>query len=118
MDAYALGSRSGDADMAYRFARGEHAFRPYHGARVQIGTPLDFLALADHAGLVGAPYSLLELWDPRLTETRVGKRMLNMISEGKGLEAFGLIVLGGNLADLPDKKRPPKIDFLTALLWR
>ncbi len=118
MDAYALGNRSGDADMAYRFAKGEPVIHPYHRARVQIGTPLDFLAVADHAELLGAPYSLLELKDPRLTKTRVGKRMIRMINEGRGLEAFGLIVLGGNLVDLPDDKRPPKIDFLTALRWR
>ena len=118
MDAYALGNRSGDADTAYRFAKGEPVIHPYHRARVQIRTPLDFLAVADHAELLGAPYSLLELKDPRLTKTRVGKRMIRMISEGRGLEAFGLIVLGGNLADLPDDERPPKIDFLTALRWR
>jgi hypothetical protein len=118
MDAYALGNRSGDADTAYRFAKGEPVIHPYHRARVQLQTPLDFLAVADHAELLGAPYALLELKDPRLTQTRVGKRMIKMIGEGRGLEAFGLIVLGGNLADMPDDKRPPKIGLTTALLWR
>lgn len=118
MDAYALGNRTGDADTAYRFAKGEPVIHPYHRARVQLQTPLDFLAVSDHAELLGAPYSLLELKDKRLTETRVGKRMIKMIKEGKGLEAFGLIVLGGNLADLPDEKRPPKVGLLDALVWR
>lgn len=118
MDAYALGNRTGDADLAYRFAKGEPVIHPYHRARVQLQTPLDFLAVSDHAELLGAPYSLLELKDPRLTETRVGKRMINMIAKGRGLEAFGLIVLGGNLATLPDEQRPPKIGLGTALLWR
>ncbi|MEK7265001.1 MAG: DUF3604 domain-containing protein, partial [Pseudomonadota bacterium] len=118
MDAYALGNRSGDADTAYRFAKGEPVIHPYHRARVQLQTPLDFLAVADHAELLGAPYALLELKDKRLTQTRVGKRLIKMINDGKGLEAFGLIVLGGNLADMPDDKRPPKIGLGTALLWR
>ncbi len=118
MDAYALGNRSGDADIAYRFAKGEPVIHPYHRARVQLQTPLDFLAVSDHAELLGAPYSLLELKDPRLTRTRVGKRMIAMINKGRGLEAFGLIVLGGNLAELPDDQRPPKIGLGTALLWR
>ena len=118
MDAYALGNRSGDADTAYRFAKGEPVIHPYHRARVQLQTPLDFLAVADHAELLGAPYALLELKDKRLTETRVGKRMIQMINAGKGLEAFGLIVLGGNLAGMPDDKRPPKIGLVDALVWR
>jgi hypothetical protein len=118
MDAYALGNRTGDADMAYRFAKGEPVIHPYHRARVQLQTPLDFLAVSDHAELLGAPYSMLELKDKRLTETRVGRRMIDLINAGKGLEAFGLIVLGGNLADLPDGKRPPKIGLIDALVWR
>ncbi|MCY3751828.1 MAG: DUF3604 domain-containing protein, partial [Gammaproteobacteria bacterium] len=48
-DAYLLGNRSADPDTAYRFAKGEPVVHPYHGDRVKIQTPLDFLAVTDHA---------------------------------------------------------------------
>lgn len=46
-DAYAGGNRVGPAD-AYRFARGE-AVAVAGGVTLQLDTPLDFLALTDHA---------------------------------------------------------------------
>ncbi|MEZ5916955.1 MAG: DUF3604 domain-containing protein [Parvularculaceae bacterium] len=112
-DAYALGNRSVDADTAYRFAKGEPVIHPYHRARVQLETPLDFLAVADHGELLGMVYSLISLRDPRLTETKLGKRFLDLFEAGKEREAFGLIVMGGNMVDMPDEDRPPKIGALT-----
>ena len=117
-DAYALGNRSVDADTAYRFARGEPVIHPYHRARVQLETPLDFLAVADHGELLGMVYSLISLRDPRLTETKLGKRFLELFESGKEREAFGLIVMGGNMVDMPDENRPPKIGALTFLRWK
>ncbi len=48
-DAYLLGNRSADPDTAYRFAKGEAVIHPWHRAKVKIQTPLDFLAVTDHA---------------------------------------------------------------------
>ena len=46
-DAYTNNNLTGDPDTAYRYARGMPVIHPYHKARVQIDTPLDFLAVTD-----------------------------------------------------------------------
>ena len=48
-DAYTNGNRSADPSTAYRYAMGEPVIHPFHRARVQIHTPLDFLVVSDHA---------------------------------------------------------------------
>ncbi len=53
MDAFTVGNFSADPETAYRYARGLPAIHPYHRARVRIGTPLDFLAVTDHAEFMG-----------------------------------------------------------------
>ena len=53
LDAYLNGNQTADPDTAYRWARGLPVIHPYHRARVQIGTPLDFLVVSDHAELMG-----------------------------------------------------------------
>jgi len=52
-DAFLNGNRSADPDTAYRWAKGLPVIHPYHRARVQIDTPLDFLVVADHAEYLG-----------------------------------------------------------------
>lgn len=52
-DAFLNGNMSIDPDAAYRFARGAPVIHPYHRARVQIGQPLDFLVVSDHAEFLG-----------------------------------------------------------------
>ncbi len=52
-DAYTNNNLTGDPDTAYRYARGMPVIHPYHKARVQIGTPLDFLVVTDHAEFLG-----------------------------------------------------------------
>ncbi|MEQ8486794.1 MAG: DUF3604 domain-containing protein [Pseudomonadales bacterium] len=52
-DAFLNGNMSIDPDGAYRFARGVPVIHPYHRARVQIGRPLDFLVVSDHAEFLG-----------------------------------------------------------------
>ena len=51
-DAYALGARR-TPDGSYRYAKGEPADAP-DGRTVRIDTPLDFLAVTDHAEFLGA----------------------------------------------------------------
>ena len=53
LDAYLNGNQTADPDTAYRWARGLPVVHPYNRARVQIGTPLDFLVVSDHAELMG-----------------------------------------------------------------
>jgi hypothetical protein len=52
-DAYLYGNFTVDPEAAYRYARGLPVIHPFHHARVQIQTPLDFLVVADHAEFLG-----------------------------------------------------------------
>ncbi|MCP5164639.1 MAG: DUF3604 domain-containing protein [Pseudomonadales bacterium] len=52
-DAFLNQNDSADPDTAYRWARGLPVIHPYTEARVQIGTPLDFLVVSDHAEGMG-----------------------------------------------------------------
>ncbi len=52
-DAFLNRNLTADPDTAYRWAKGHPVIHPYHRARVQIGTPLDFLVVSDHAEGMG-----------------------------------------------------------------
>ncbi|MDH3642033.1 MAG: DUF3604 domain-containing protein, partial [Gammaproteobacteria bacterium] len=52
-DAFLNNNLTADPDTAYRFAKGEPVIHPYHRARVQLGEPLDFLVVSDHAEFLG-----------------------------------------------------------------
>jgi len=52
-DAYTNNNFSADPHVAYRFAKGYPVIHPYNRTRVQIGTPLDFLVVSDHAEMLG-----------------------------------------------------------------
>ncbi len=86
-DAFFFGNTTADPDTAYRYAKGLPVFHPYHRAKIQIGTPLDFLVVADHAEMMGVPV-LLAQGDKRLTETASGKRFVKMLETGKNQELF------------------------------
>ena len=117
-DAYFLGNRSSDADTAYRFAKGEPVIHPYHRAKMQLQTPLDFLAVTDHAQMLGMPYSLLSLKDSRLANTRLGKKLIELNDADRGEEAFGLFITAINLAGMEDAERPPKVTIWTVINWK
>ena len=57
-DAYTNNNLTAKPDVAYRYARGVPVVHPYHKARVQIETPLDFLVVSDHAELLGGMRSI------------------------------------------------------------
>ncbi len=59
-DAFLNRNMSADPATAYRFAKGLPVIHPYHRARVQIGTPLDFLVVADHAEYLGVIRYIIE----------------------------------------------------------
>ena len=86
-DAYFFGNTTADPDTAYRYAKGLAVHHPYHKARIQIGTPLDFVVIADHAEMMGVPLRLFR-GDERLTNTASGKRFIEMIEAGKNQEVF------------------------------
>lgn len=63
-DAITVGNKSIDPAAAYRYAQGIPVVHPYHGARVQIETPLDFLVVSDHAEFLGVIKHIYEGWVP------------------------------------------------------
>ena len=117
-DAYFLGNRSADADTAFRFAKGEPVIHPYHRARLQLKSPHDFLAVSDHAEMMGTPFSLFTLKDKRVTNTRLGRQLTSSYDKGDIRNTFGLFILAINSADMDDASRPPKVGLATALWWR
>ena len=52
-DAFLNNNLTADPDTAYRFARGQPVIHPWHRARMQLRTPLDFLVVSDHAEFLG-----------------------------------------------------------------
>lgn len=117
VDAYLLSNRSADADTAYRFAKGEGVIHPGHRARVQLRTPLDFLAVTDHAEMMGVPYRLLTVGDERLTRTRLGRRIKQLVEQGHAEDAFGLFILAINSAGAENPKRT-RFGLFDLLGWR
>ena len=97
MDAFTVGNLTADPATAYRYAQGLPVIHPYHRARVQIETPLDFLVVSDHAeymGVIrhvyneGVPSEDLGVID-RL-KAMVATQVLRWgVDSGEGLELFG-----------------------------
>ncbi len=94
-DAYFFGNTTADPDTAYRYAQGFPVVHPYHRAKIQIGTPLDFLVVADHAEMMGVPLRLFQ-GDERLTKTATGKRFIAMLEAGQTQDMFFEFVGGIN----------------------
>jgi hypothetical protein len=86
-DAFFFGNATADPDTAYRYAKGLPVIHPYHRAKIQINTPLDFLVVADHAEMMGVPLRLFQ-GDKTLTQTASGKRFVKMFKAGKNQELF------------------------------
>ena len=105
-DAYLLGNRSADPDTAYRFAKGEPVIHPYHRARVRLQTPLDFLAVTDHAEFLGQLYGILQREDERLANTLFGRRMLKVRDEGDEMAAGLIYMMAIAMDRMTPEQRP------------
>ena len=86
-DAFFFGNATADPDTAYRYAKGLPVVHPYHKGKIRIGTPLDFLVVADHAEMMGVPLRLFQ-GDEALNETASGRRFTKMLEAGKNQEVF------------------------------
>lgn len=75
LDAYGTGNTTVTPDLAYRYARGLPIQQPGVDRKAQIRRPLDFLAVADHAEMMGLQ-ALLDRREPSLVDTPWGKRVL------------------------------------------
>ena len=58
-DAFLSNNQSADPDTAYRWAKGSPVIHPYTRAKVQVGTPLDFLVVSDHAEALGVARAVM-----------------------------------------------------------
>lgn len=115
-DAYTNNNLTAGPDVAFRYARGMPVVHPYHKARVQIGTPLDFLVVSDHAEFLGqirnvhlngVDTSELGIFDT--LKARIAEFVLNRaIDSGDGRELF--------LSVLPDPGLTPLEDAETSLV--
>ncbi|GAB5451251.1 MAG: DUF3604 domain-containing protein [Halioglobus sp.] len=124
-DAYTNNNFTSDPHNAYQYAMGQPVIHPYHRARVQIGTPLDFLVVSDHAEFLGVikeihsgagvDTSEMGLWDS--IKAQAAAWYLNKrLDEGSALELFRdilpppletreaakTVALGGNSNLLPN----------------
>lgn len=90
-DAFLMQNRSADPDTAYRYAKGLPVIHPFHRARIQIGTPLDFLVVSDHGEFMGVVPKILQ-GDPLVANTETGKRYKKMADEGREIEVFGELI--------------------------
>ncbi len=124
-DAYTNNNFTADPHTAYNYAKGQPVIHPFNRTRVQIGTPLDFLVVSDHAEFLGVireihsgdgvDTSELGLWD--IIRAEAAAWYLNYrLDEGTALELFRSILpppltvreaatsvqLGGDANVLPD----------------
>ena len=101
LDAYATGNKTVTPDDAYRFARGIPIQAPGVDTKFQIRRPLDFLAVTDHAEMMGLQVEL-DARDPKLLATPWGQKMLAVHLDPKGNV---MRASGGALApDSPERK--------------
>ncbi len=120
-DAYLFQNHSADPDTAYRYAKGLPVIHPYHRARIQIETPLDFLVVADHAEMASVPLRIFS-GDETLLNTQFGKDVLPLIEAGRGGEVFSALVAaatGGDTSITTELRSdairtPPWMDIIEA----
>jgi len=75
LDAYITGNTTVTPNLAYRYARGIPIEEPGLDRKIQIRRPLDFLAVTDHAEMMGI-FTLLNRADETLTSTPWGRKAL------------------------------------------
>ena len=91
-DAFSLGQNIlADPDTAHRWAMGLPVIHPHTRARVRIGTPLDFLVVADHAEYLGMLVSVIEERD-EIVQTDAGKRIVEVYRDDGFSGLFNKIV--------------------------
>jgi len=123
-DAYTNNNLTAGPDTAYRWARGLPVIHPYHRARVQIGTPLDFLVVSDHAEFLGQIRNIhlngvdtegLGLFDT--VKAWVAAWLLNRaIDSGEGRELFIKVLPDPDLTPAQDAERSSVVNSDVNLL--
>ena len=92
-----------DRDVAYEFAQGKKVTSSI-GEEVQLRRPHDFIVVADHAESIGLQQAI-ERSDEGLINDDFGKRLHDLVKEGKGVEAASEFIRG---VALGTSKKLPK----------
>ncbi len=128
-DAYLNRNMSADPDTAYRYAKGLPVIHPFHRARVQIETPLDFLVVADHAEYLGVMRHIHQRGLPRDglgfvdgIRARLTERWLRGVLDGdEGSSAFNsFLPRSGSVEEAaasPPDARIPNADLMSRTIW-
>jgi len=132
-DAFLNGNRSADPDVAYRWAKGQPVIHPYNRTRVRIGTPLDFLVIADHAEFYGGIRDIYNegIQDPdagfieRLFYWYNERQIRSAIDEGRGPEYFASVLpvagdpveAAANWDEVAGASQAPGADVSAANAW-
>jgi hypothetical protein len=109
-DAGMVGNRLGPDD-AYRFARGE-IVTASNGVRARLQRPLDYLVIADHAENLGLAPMIAEK-NPELLKVEFGKKIANLVYDGKAGDAYTLWGQGMQAGQDPLKGN----EALTRSMW-
>ena len=94
-DSYLLGNRSASPDTAYRYAKGYPVVHPYNRAKIQIGTPLDFLVVSEHAEYMGI-IPLVLSGDPLFADSEVAQRGKANADAGNPQAFFAEVIATAN----------------------
>ena len=92
-----------DRDVAYEFAQGKKVTSSI-GEEVQLRRPHDFIVVADHAESIGLQQAI-ERSDEGLISDDFGKRLHDLVKDGKGVEAASEFIRG---VALGTSKKLPK----------
>ena len=128
-DAYLNRNYSADPATAYRYAQGYPVIHPYHRARVQIGTPLDFLVVSDHAEYLGVMRHIIERGIPKeglgLTDwvraLYVEYWLGSVIENDEGMSAFAALLPDPTTVEEaaanPPVSQVPNSDLISKTVW-
>ena len=133
-DAFLNGNQTADPDTAYRYAKGEPVIHPYHRARVQIQTPLDFLVVSDHAEFLGGIRDIyldgIQAPDPGLIESIAywynEREIRSAIDEDRGAAYFASMLpesedprqAAARFAELASSRAPPGAEISARNAWQ
>jgi len=129
-DAYLNRNMTADPETAYRYAKGLPIIHPYHRARVQIETPLDFLVVADHAEYLGVIRYIVERGIPRdelglvdSVRAWLGEYWLRgVIEDDEGMSAFTSVLPEPapveEAATRPPRQAIPNAALMVRSVWQ
>jgi len=130
-DAYLNRNMSAGPDTAYRYAMGLPVIHPFHRARVQIETPLDFLVIADHAEYLGVMRTIVGEglpekgdmgWTDWFRALYIEWWIRGVVEDDEGREAFSSFLPDTNdvraAAANPPVQAIPNADLMSRTVWQ